>query len=122
MWAVTGYRFLFLFYTVWVSIFFISRTEKSSDQIIKPVNLEALSKWVGNIPDDVVKLMGQIAPMLRTLGYDPDGNPPNYGKPDLRVADNTMHIQQNVEYWKKREEELLRRAPGGPGPKPPPGP
>ena len=85
------------------------RTEKSSDQIIKPVNLEALNKWVGNLPADVVKDMAKIAPMLRTLGYDPEANPPNYGKPDPKVADNTLHIQQNVEFWKQREEELLKR-------------
>ncbi|XP_060579460.1 protein-tyrosine sulfotransferase 1-like [Ruditapes philippinarum] len=103
----------------------VSKTEKSSDQIIKPVNLEALNKWVGHIPDDVVKDMAKVAPMLRTLGYDPDANPPNYGKPDSKVADNTLHIQQNVEFWKQREEELLkrdkpppRRAPPG-GVKPP---
>ena len=26
-------------------------------QVIKPVNLEALSKWVGQIPDDVVQVL-----------------------------------------------------------------
>lgn len=87
----------------------VSKTEKSSDQIIKPVNLEALTKWVGKIPEDVVKDMANIAPMLHTLGYDPDANPPDYGKPDSRVADNTIHIQQNIEYWKKREGELLQQ-------------
>jgi len=90
---------------------YIYRTEKSSDQIIKPVNLEALSKWVGHIPDAVVRDMGKIAPMLRTLGYDPEANPPNYGSPDPKVADNTLHIQQNVNYWKKREQLLLQRNP-----------
>lgn len=56
------------------------RVERSSDQVIKPVNLEALSKWVGNIPDDVVRDMADIAPMLSILGYDPYANPPDYGK------------------------------------------
>lgn len=87
----------------------VSKTEKSSDQIIKPVNLEALNKWVGHIPENVVKEMSQIAPMLRTLGYDPDANPPNYGNPDPKVADNTLHIQQNVDFWRLREEEILKR-------------
>jgi len=32
----------------------LSKVERSSDQVVKPVNLEALSKWVGHIPDDVV--------------------------------------------------------------------
>lgn len=107
----------------------VSKTEKSSDQIIKPVNLEALNKWVGNLPEDVVRDMDKVAPMLRTLGYDPEANPPNYGQPDPKVADNTMHIKQNLEYWKNREEDLLKRdkppapmqrppgmGPHGPGP------
>ena len=81
------------------------------------MNLEALHKWVGHIPQDVISDMQKIAPMLRTLGYDPLANPPNYGKPDSKVADNTLHIQQNIEYWKKREEEIaaqntLRRKEG----------
>ena len=60
------------------------RTERSSDQVVKPVNLgdsqphfnnfatlDALSKWVGKIPEDVVSQMAEVAPMLRVLGYDP---------------------------------------------------
>jgi protein-tyrosine sulfotransferase len=44
------------------------------------VNLDALSKWVGKIPSEVVAEMDQIAPMLKVLGYDPTANPPVYGK------------------------------------------
>lgn len=71
---------------------FIFRVERSSDQVIKPVNMEALTKWVGNIPEDVVRDMADIAPMLSVLGYDPYANPPNYGKPDAVVADNTRQV------------------------------
>ncbi|XP_059141802.1 protein-tyrosine sulfotransferase 1-like isoform X2 [Physella acuta] len=85
----------------------LSKTEKSTDQVIKPVNIEALSKWVGAIPEDVVKDMESIAPMLRTLGYDPNANPPNYGQPDPDVADNTIHIKQNSDFWKQRELDVL---------------
>ncbi|KAI8034343.1 hypothetical protein M5D96_012896, partial [Drosophila gunungcola] len=67
----------------------LSKVERSSDQVIKPVNLEAMSKWVGQIPDDVVRDMADIAPMLSVLGYDPYANPPDYGKPDAWVQDNT---------------------------------
>lgn len=70
----------------------IVRVERSSDQVIKPVNLEALSKWVGNIPDDVVRDMAEIAPMLSVLGYDPYANPPDYGKADTWVKDNTVKV------------------------------
>ena len=43
------------------------------------MNVDALSKWVGKIPEDVVADMDSVAPMLRKLGYDPHANPPNYG-------------------------------------------
>lgn len=65
------------------------RVERSSDQVIKPINLEALTKWVGHIPQDVIDEMADIAPMLSVLGYDPYANPPKYGAPDKLVSDNT---------------------------------
>lgn len=68
------------------------RVERSTDQVIKPVNVEALSKWVGKIPADVLRDMAVIAPMLSRLGYDPHANPPNYGRPDPRVLDNTRRV------------------------------
>ncbi|XP_055617793.1 protein-tyrosine sulfotransferase isoform X2 [Toxorhynchites rutilus septentrionalis] len=71
----------------------LSKVERSSDQVIKPVNLEALSKWVGHIPEDVVRDMADIAPMLSVLGYDPYANPPDYGKPDSYVQENTYKSQ-----------------------------
>lgn len=87
----------------------LSKTEKSTDQVIKPVNIEALSKWVGFYSDETIEDMAKIAPMLQTLGYDPDKNPPDYGKPDPKVADNTMHIKQNMEYWRQKEQEILAK-------------
>ncbi|KAM7332214.1 hypothetical protein ACRRTK_008922 [Alexandromys fortis] len=73
----------------------LSKIERSTDQVIKPVNLEALSKWTGHIPGDVVRDMAQIAPMLARLGYDPYANPPNYGNPDPIVINNTHRVNQN---------------------------
>lgn len=70
----------------------VLRVERSTDQVIKPVNVEALSKWVGKIPADVVRDMAVIAPMLSRLGYDPHANPPNYGRPDPKVLDNTRRV------------------------------
>ncbi|CAF1072324.1 unnamed protein product, partial [Brachionus calyciflorus] len=77
----------------------LSKNERSSDQVIKPVNLEALNSWVGKIPDDVTAQMDELAPMLRKLGYDPKANPPNYGDADPKIKENTFHVQQNKEYW-----------------------
>lgn len=74
--------------------FLFGRVERSSDQVIKPVNLEALTKWVGQIPDDVVRDMAEIAPMLSVLGYDPYANPPDYGKADSWVKDNTLKVRR----------------------------
>lgn len=71
-------------------IFF--RLERSSDQVIKPVNLEALTKWTGHIPDDVLRDMPDIAPMLSVLGYDPYANKPVYGVPDNDVRENTRKL------------------------------
>jgi protein-tyrosine sulfotransferase len=62
--------------------------------VIKPVNLEALTKWVGHIPDDVVKEMANIAPMLSTLGYDPYDNNPKYGSADALVKENTFKVRE----------------------------
>lgn len=86
----------------------LSKVERSSDQVIKPVNLEALTKWVGNIPDDVIKDMADIAPMLSVLGYDPYANPPNYGTPDSNVADNTRDIQRNSKRWEEKAREMFK--------------
>lgn len=70
-----------------------SRVELSTDQVVKPVNAEAVSKWVGKIPADVVNDMASIAPMLSRLGYDPLANPPNYNKPDLFFLNNTKIVK-----------------------------
>ncbi|KAI5139953.1 protein-tyrosine sulfotransferase 1 isoform X2 [Manis pentadactyla] len=70
----------------------LSKVERSTDQVIKPVNVGALSKWVGKIPPDVLQDMAVIAPMLAKLGYDPYANPPNYGKPDPKILENTRRV------------------------------
>lgn len=84
------------------------RLERSTDQVIKPINLEALSKWVGQIPEDVVRDMAKVAPMLSELGYDPHANPPNYGRPDSFVLNNTLQIKRDTAEWRARELELAQ--------------
>ncbi|XP_075928750.1 protein-tyrosine sulfotransferase 1 isoform X2 [Petromyzon marinus] len=84
----------------------LSKVERSTDQVVKPVNLEALTQWVGRIPEDVVRDMAHVAPMLSRLGYDPYANPPNYGSPDPRVLENTRRIK-NGEF---RLPQSLKRA------------
>lgn len=84
----------------------LSKLERSTDQVIKPINLEALSKWVGHIPEEVIKDMPTIAPMLSVLGYNPYANPPNYGKPDSFVIRNTKEIEDQRTIWENKEKKL----------------
>ncbi|KAG7202057.1 hypothetical protein KM043_004735 [Ampulex compressa] len=84
----------------------LSKVERSSDQVIKPVNLEALNKWVGNIPEDVIREMADIAPMLSVLGYDPYANPPVYGAPDSLVSDNTRRVLADGEVWAAKARQF----------------
>lgn len=78
------------------------RLERSTDQVMKPVNLQALSKWVGFYPRHIVEDMQKIAPMLRRLGYDPMANPPRYDHADPRITDNRLHIFQYKKYWRNK--------------------
>ncbi|CAH1802280.1 unnamed protein product [Owenia fusiformis] len=82
----------------------LSKTERSTDQVIKPVNLDALTKWVDFIPEDVRRDTRMIAPMLERLGYDVDHFPPVYGEAEKQVLDNTNSIKEKAEYWHKKEE------------------
>ncbi|KAB7498257.1 Protein-tyrosine sulfotransferase [Armadillidium nasatum] len=88
----------------------LSKVERSSDQVIKPVYLDALTKWVGQIPSEVVEEMAKIAPMLAVLGYDPLANPPSYGKPDAIVANNTLKIQKDSKKWQSKAQQVLQHS------------
>ena len=85
----------------------VSAAERSSDQIVKPINTDALTQWVGTYPKDVLEDMNQIAPMLQEFGYDPFMNPPNYGVPDVEVYNNTKDILQNREIWELRQKMMV---------------
>jgi len=87
-------------------ILYVYRAERSTDQVIKPVNLEALTKWVDAIPSDVKQDMNAIAPMLAKLGYDPNAYPPHYGDASQFVSDNTHNIKTNEDYWRKRTRAI----------------
>ena len=45
-------------------------------------------------PDDVLRDMPEIAPMLSILGYDPRSHDPFYGKPDTEVVEKYEHWVQ----------------------------
>jgi len=87
------------------------RVEKSTDQVIKPVNLEALGRWADSVPADVRRDIHKIAPMLSRLGYDADSYPPSYGQADALVANNTLLVKQNMEYWQHKAQDIIQRQP-----------
>uniref|UniRef100_A0A0K0F0F9 Protein-tyrosine sulfotransferase n=1 Tax=Strongyloides venezuelensis TaxID=75913 RepID=A0A0K0F0F9_STRVS len=73
----------------------VSKLERSSDQVIKPINIDALAKWMGNIPKDDLENMENIAPMLQFLGYDLFANPPNCGIPDEEVINKSDNLRNH---------------------------
>ncbi|PIK47713.1 putative protein-tyrosine sulfotransferase 1 [Apostichopus japonicus] len=85
----------------------LSKRERSTDQVVKPVNMEGLTKWVGQIPPDVVRDMPDLAPMLEKLGYDPRANPPNYGNPDNFVLKNEEFIRQHKDLLDEKVKEVF---------------
>lgn len=87
----------------------LCRVERSTDQVMKPVNTDALSKWVGNIPPDVMSDMAEIAPMLARLGYDPHANPPDYTRPEPKVS-SYNYSQVNLKtHVRKRRKHFLEQ-------------
>ncbi|XP_035691222.1 protein-tyrosine sulfotransferase 1-like isoform X2 [Branchiostoma floridae] len=93
----------------------LSKIERSTDQVVKPVNLDALTSWVGHMPDDVVRDMPYIAPMLQRLGYDPRQNPPDYGKPDAVVLENTKKLKGQEYQYNPDALPVQVAIPGHPG-------
>ncbi|KAL2094603.1 hypothetical protein ACEWY4_009322 [Coilia grayii] len=83
----------------------LSKTERSTDQVMNPVNTDALVKWVGKIPADVLKEMADIAPMLSRLGYDPHANPPDYTKLQEPSHDNSTLLVRNQQ---NRQRQMSR--------------
>ena len=86
----------------------ICRLEKSTDQVIKPINIDALGKWKGKIPENVEKNLDEIAPMLRKLGYDPNRGPEQYGVPDELVRKKEEELKKNAEVYIAKEEEIKK--------------
>ena len=89
---------------------YVYRTERSTDQVVKPVNMEALTSWVRNVPTLIRGDMHKLAPMLDRLGYDPAAFPPNYGNPDKFVMENTHDVKQNAALWRRRSDDVYKQA------------
>ncbi|KAI0986975.1 hypothetical protein GJ496_004888 [Pomphorhynchus laevis] len=89
----------------------ISKLEWSNDQIAKPINLEALTKWVDFFPTHLRLNVASIAPALFDFGYDVKSYPPNYGNPDATVINNTLLIKNDKSYWNSIVEKFKRKPP-----------
>ena len=85
----------------------VSNIERSSDQIIKPINVDALTSWVGFYDNCTLEDMDSIAPLLKKLGYDPWDPQPSYGIPDGEVVNNTNDVHKNKLAWQQKAEKLL---------------
>lgn len=94
----------------WIQLLhtFSFRVEKSTDQVVKPINLEALTAWVKHFPVELRYTIRLLAPMLVRLGYDPDSYPPSYGKADISVTNNTVSVKENEQYWLKQASAALQ--------------
>jgi len=88
----------------------VCRVEKSTDQVIKPVNMEALGRWAEFVPSDVRHDIHKIAPMLTRLGYDANAYPPSYGQADALVTNNTLMVKQNEEYWQRKAHDIVEQS------------
>jgi len=77
----------------------LSDVEPSTNQVKKPLYLDALTAWHGNIPQDVLDDIRSIAPMIGRLGYKYDMGPkPSYGEPDEFVRKNLEQAGQSFNH------------------------
>jgi protein-tyrosine sulfotransferase len=79
--------------------------------VVKPINLEALTKWVGHMPASVKQELDVLAPMLKTLGYDTQSDVPTYGIADQVVLDNMMELKKNAALWDAKAKAYARQLP-----------
>jgi protein-tyrosine sulfotransferase len=77
---------------------------------VKPINLEALTKWMGHIPMDVLGELDSLAPMLKKLGYDTTTDVPIYGVADQIVLDNMKQLKDNADFWDAKAKSYARQA------------
>lgn len=52
--------------------------EPSTTQVKRARYEDALTSWVGHLPQHLLPEIDTLAPMLSVLGYDPKANPPSY--------------------------------------------
>ncbi|XP_003376812.1 protein-tyrosine sulfotransferase A [Trichinella spiralis] len=90
----------------------LSKSERSTDQVMKPVYTSSLDSWVGKFPEDILKDMPKIAPMLDFLGYDPKVYKPDYGKAGEFITRklNLFNGTESFKQWLKKLIDGMRPA------------
>ncbi|XP_077965924.1 protein-tyrosine sulfotransferase 1-like [Styela clava] len=53
----------------------------ASEELFKPLNLDGLTKWIGNLPKEVEEQL-KIYNEMKLFGYDPEKTTPKYDQPD----------------------------------------
>ena len=48
---------------------------------------------------DIKREIDNIAPMIKTLGYDTQADIPNYGLADDLVISNMKELEKNLDFW-----------------------
>ncbi|KRX70655.1 Protein-tyrosine sulfotransferase A, partial [Trichinella sp. T6] len=100
----------------------LSKSERSTDQVMKPVYTSSLDSWVGKFPEDILKDMPKIAPMLDFLGsifpftifssYDPKVYKPDYGKAGEFITRklNLFNGTDSFKQWLKKVIDGMKPA------------
>ncbi|CAK9291920.1 unnamed protein product [Gordionus sp. m RMFG-2023] len=83
----------------------LSKLERSSDQVIRPINTEALYRWMDSFPLEIFNQAKEIAPMLITLNYSTEGFP-YYGEPDTLVIKNNQRIQSHHDVYDEKIKNM----------------
>ncbi|KAF7260942.1 hypothetical protein EG68_01813 [Paragonimus skrjabini miyazakii] len=71
---------------------FLSSMEPSTNQVVNPLYMHALSSWVSDnstLPQDFIYNVHKHSDVLRNLGYDKFGIPPVYGQAELAAENQT---------------------------------
>lgn len=79
--------------------------------MVKPINLDALTKWIDRFPKEIKSELDTLAPMLKKLGYDTQSDKPNYGAADQLVLANMNELKKNAEFWDTKAKFYARKSP-----------
>lgn len=89
----------------------LSKREPSTDQVMRPVNTAALTKWAEAYNETLRSQVSAIAPMLTKLGYDANAYPPNYGTPDKDVYVQSQLVESELQAEAIREANNMNFTP-----------